>query len=282
MVGYIYRITNIQTGKCYVGITENFSCRKRKHIKELNENIHHSPKLQKAWNYWGEENFEWSVREVKIDQYDDLYDLEVKEIAKFNSYNDGYNCNSGGRISNWKQKVKNEDIIKFLCIQWKYGDGYGKTCEDIFGWSKGTASAAKRGIRFLDANMAFEELKDEEKEQIAIDTFNIYKIKDEALNRQLAQGGCEKAYQLTQDDFNFAFAAQELGYKYTPVANYLKVKPATVKDWFNGRSRAKEKQLYLTLSETEKNLLIGRVKTAELSGNPKSVLLSDMAIRTEG
>ena len=35
MVGYVYRITNIQTQKKYIGITENFERRKKKHIKEL-------------------------------------------------------------------------------------------------------------------------------------------------------------------------------------------------------------------------------------------------------
>ena len=271
MVGYVYRITNIQTQKSYIGITEDFERRKRKHIKELKNNIHHSPKLQNAWNYWGENNFEWTVREVQINQYDDLYDIEIKEIEKYNSYNDGYNCNSGGRISDWKQKVKDEDIVKFLCIQWKYGDGYGKTCEQIFGWSKGTASAAKRKIRFIDANILFEKLTEEEKNQIATNTFEQYEISKKALKRQLTQGGCEKAYQLTQEDFNFAFSAQSLGYGYTSVANYLGIKPATVKDWFNGRSRKKEKEQFNKLSDEEKNRLIGRVKTAELSGKPKSI-----------
>lgn len=271
MVGFIYRITNIQTNQCYVGITENFKHRKNKHIKELKSQTHHSPKLQNAWNYWGEENFEWTVREVEINQYDDLYDLEIKEIKKFDSYKNGYNCNLGGRISDWKQKVKNEDIIKFLCIQWKYGDGYGKTCEEIFGWSKGTASAAKRKIRFIDANIAFEKLTEKEKEQIAIDTFEKYKISEKALKRQLTQGGCTRAYQLTQDDYNFAFTAQKLGYKYIVVANYLGIKPATVKDWFNGRSRKKERENFNMLSDNEKSQLIGRVKMAELSGKPKSI-----------
>ena len=271
MIGYVYRITNIQTQKKYVGVTEDFERRKRRHIKELKNNTHHSPKLQNAWNYWGENNFEWTVREVQINQYDDLYDIEIEEIKKYNSYNDGYNCNSGGRISDWKQKVKNEDIVKFLCVQWKYGDGYGKTCEEIFGWSKGTASAAKRKIRFIDANILFEKLTEEEKNQIAINTFEEYEISKKALKRQLTQGGCVKAYQLTQDDFNFAFMAQELGYGYTPVANYLGVKPTTVKDWFNGRSRKKEKEKFNKLSDYEKNQLIGRVKMAELSGKPKSI-----------
>ena len=84
------------------------------------------------------------------------------------------------------------------------------------------------------------------------------------------QGGCKKAYQLTQDDYNFAFAAQELGYTYTQVANYLGIKSATVKDWFNGRSRKKNKEIYSLITNEEKSQLIGRVKTAELSGKPKS------------
>ena len=85
MVGYIYRITNIQTNQCYVGITEDFKRRQKKHITELNTNTHHSPKLQNAWNYWGKDFFEWTVREVEISCYDDLYDLEVNEIQKFDS-----------------------------------------------------------------------------------------------------------------------------------------------------------------------------------------------------
>ena len=99
---------------------------------------------------------------------------------------------------------------------------------------------------------------------------NFYKLSEKVLNRQMSQGGCAKAYQLTQDDYNFAFAAQELGYTYTQVANYLEIKPATVKDWFNGRSRKKNKEIYLQLTPEEKNQFLGRVKTAELSGNPKS------------
>lgn len=270
MVGYIYRITNIITNKCYVGITEDYPRRMKKHIKDLNSNKHHSYKLQEAWNRYGSDKFEWTVREVNITKYDDLYDYEIAEIKKYDSYNNGYNCNSGGRVSDWKQKVKNEDIVKFLCVQWKYGNGYGKTCEEIFGWSKGTASSAKRKVRFVDANIEFENMDDKEREALAEQTFKKYELDKKALKRQLAQGGCAKAYQLTQDDFNFAFAAQELGYNYTQVANYLGIKSATVKDWFNGRSRKKNKEIYLKLNSEEKSQLIGRVKTAELSGKPKS------------
>lgn len=274
MIGYIYRISNINTDKSYVGITSDFKRRKKKHITELNNNIHHSPKLQNAWNYWGESCFEWTVREVEISSYEDLYELEIAEIKKFNSYEDGYNCNSGGKIQDWKQTVRNEDIVRFLCIQWKYGDGYGKTCEEIFGWAKGTASAAKRKIRYIDANIIFEKLTVPEKEEIATSTFNELKIKEKAIKRQLTQGGEEKIYSLQQDSFNFAFCAQELGYSYTSVGLYLNIKPTTVCDWFRGRSRNKEKAIYLKLNNIEKEDVIKKVKEAHLEAIGQDKLIN--------
>lgn len=60
-----------------------------------------------------------------------------------------------------------------------------------------------------------------------------------------------------------------VGYGYTSVANYLGIKSSTVKDWFNGRSRKKEREQFNKLSDNEKSQLTGRVKIAELSGNPK-------------
>ena len=43
-----------------------------------------------------------------------------------------------------------------------------------------------------------------------------------------------------------------VGYGYTSVANYLGIKPSTVKDWFNGRSRKKEREQFNKLSDNEK------------------------------
>ena len=54
------------------------------------------------------------------------------------------------------------------------------------------------------------------------------------------------------------------------IQHYLGVKPATVKDWFNGRSRKKEREKFNNPSEEQKSLLVGRCKIAELSGKPKS------------
>lgn len=270
MIGYIYQIENLITHESYIGQTIDINRRRRTHFNSLRNNNHENPKLQNAWNKYGEQEFHFRYWEFEILDTNELNKLECEYIDKYDSINNGYNLTPGGGKPPLHQKVKNEDIVKFLCIQWKYGDGYGKTCEQIFGWAKGTASSAKRKIRFIDANIMFENLSEEEKNKIAVETFETYNFDKIALERQLTQGGCAKAYQLTQDDFNFAFAAQSLGYSYTPVAKYLGVKPATVKDWFNGRSRKKEKEKFNILSDEEKNQLIGRVKIAELSGKPKS------------
>lgn len=270
MIGYIYQIECLPTHESYIGLTVDYKRRKRDHLNELRNNKHENPKLQNAWNKYGEQEFHFRCWEFEIKRPDDLKPLECQYIEKYDSLNNGFNLVPGGGTPPLHQKVSNDDIIKFLCVQWKYGDGYGKTCEEIFGWSKGTASAAKRKIRFAEANSIFEQMNDFEKDELATHTFEFYNFKNKSLSRQMAQGGCAKAYQLTQDDYNFAFAAQELGYTYREVANYLGIKPATVKDWFNGRSRKLNKKKYDELPSRIKNQLYGRVKTAELSGNPKS------------
>lgn len=271
MVGYIYRITNKVTGQHYIGQTIDINRRKRKHFRTLRNNEHDNPKLQASWNKYGEENFEFESWEFKIKSVEELNELECRYIDKYNSLDEGFNLVPGGGKPPIKQKVNNDDLVTFLCIQNILGDGYGKTCEQIFGWARGTASAVKRKKRYANAWLMYEELSEEDKIQRCQDFVDSQHLYETAFQRQLAQGGCAKAYQLTQDDYNFAFAAQELGYSYTAVAEYLEIKPATVKDWFNGRSRSKNKQIYDALSSQNKNQLYGRVKIAELSGKPKSI-----------
>lgn len=53
----IYKITNILDGKFYIGSTANFKQRKSQHFTELRCNRHGNPRLQNAFNKYGEENF---------------------------------------------------------------------------------------------------------------------------------------------------------------------------------------------------------------------------------
>lgn len=263
MIGFIYRILCIPTGKSYIGQTIDINRRKHEHFSTLRRNKHENPKLQKAWNKYGEENFSfefWAFDNITPEQLDNL---ECEYIEKYNSLEKGFNLVPGGGFLPNRQKIKDEDIITALCYLEKFGDGYGKTIEEFFNWSKGTFSSLKTKNSYLAAKEKFAVLTKEEKEnRIEITKDKIEQLK---LKRQLRQGGCEQAYKLKDEDFNFAFAAQELHFNYTQVANYLKIKPTTVKDWFNHSSRKKEYNNYLQLNENDKETLFKKVKEANLT-----------------
>jgi predicted XRE-type DNA-binding protein len=96
MVGYIYHIKNIKTNKEYIGQTLDVEWRIYKHFQALKNGKHHSDKLQRSYNKHGREAFQISYQEIEIDSYDELLLEEVKEIAKYNSYENGYNETRGG------------------------------------------------------------------------------------------------------------------------------------------------------------------------------------------
>lgn len=262
MIGFIYRILCVPTGESYIGQTIDINRRKNKHFSTLHRNKHENPKLQNAWNKYGEENFSFEFWIFNDTTPERLNDLECEYIEKYNSLEKGFNLVPGGGFLPNRQKIKDEDIITALCFFEKFGDGYGTIIEEFFNWSRGTFSHLKTKSSYLAAKEKFASLTDKEKE----DRINTIKIQIEQLKlkHQLKQGGCEQAYKLKTEDFNFAFAAQELHFNYTQVANYLKIKPSTVKDWFNHRSRKKEYNNYLQLSPDDKEILFKKVKEANL------------------
>lgn len=52
------------TGKCYVGSALDVWVRVRGHCYQLTTQTHHNPYFQRAWNKYGEDNFEWVVLEI--------------------------------------------------------------------------------------------------------------------------------------------------------------------------------------------------------------------------
>ena len=58
---YIYSIKNKENGKCYIGSTNNPRVRWSKHKGDLARSTHHSFVLQRAWNKYGKDNFEFKV-----------------------------------------------------------------------------------------------------------------------------------------------------------------------------------------------------------------------------
>lgn len=53
----IYAIHNTKTGEMYVGSSKNIPARIDWHIRDLEQHIHHSKRLQAAWNKYGKDAF---------------------------------------------------------------------------------------------------------------------------------------------------------------------------------------------------------------------------------
>ena len=60
----IYRIVNKVNGKYYIGSSIDIEKRYKRHINELRQGKHHSILLQRAYNKYGEVEFELEILEI--------------------------------------------------------------------------------------------------------------------------------------------------------------------------------------------------------------------------
>ena len=107
----IYSILNKINGKIYVGLSEHPTNRKSDHFHKLRKNAHINPHLQKAWNKYGEDAFEFNILENCPKE--DLGENEDWWIEYFDSTNrdKGYNIQKGG-LSDYT--VSEETRAKFI------------------------------------------------------------------------------------------------------------------------------------------------------------------------
>lgn len=93
----IYKIENIWDGKVYIGESNDIETRWKVHKDDLNNNKHHSYKLQEAWNKDGEISFVFEIiQEVENNLIPYiiqclLFIYEDKYIKQYDSINNGYN-----------------------------------------------------------------------------------------------------------------------------------------------------------------------------------------------
>lgn len=100
MIFYYYKIHNRINNKLYIGIT-NRSIEKRfkEHLAMLSRNSHFNYQLQKDWNSYGKDNFEFSEIERKdFSSIEEGYNHEKELIDSF-SKKILYNLAPGGRIN---------------------------------------------------------------------------------------------------------------------------------------------------------------------------------------
>lgn len=81
MLSGIYIIYNTVTCKGYIGQSNNFTIRWKKHTRDLDSNKHKNKHLQYSWNKYGKDSFEF-----KILEYCEIIELTKTEQKYINLY----------------------------------------------------------------------------------------------------------------------------------------------------------------------------------------------------
>ena len=105
----IYGIRNKINNKIYIGKTAmNFGDRRDNHYSLLNNGKHGNIHLQRAWNKYGSENFEFIIIH-DLQENEDLNELEKKYIAQYKEMNLAYNISEGGEYAVGQHKPLSEE-----------------------------------------------------------------------------------------------------------------------------------------------------------------------------
>lgn len=108
-MGYIYKITNIETGKCYIGETNQHDYNRRwsKHINSLKYK-EGCPLLKASMKKYGIDKFKFEILIICFDK--DLVKYEKEYIKKYNSKTpNGYNILDGGQLGNGMTGYKHSE-----------------------------------------------------------------------------------------------------------------------------------------------------------------------------
>lgn len=109
VIGGVYRILNLKTGKCYVGSAQDVHHRWRVHYGLLTRG-EHSPKLQAAWN---DPTSIWVFGIIELVSKERLLDAENRWIIFYDSFNDGYNTASDAKAPMRGRKHAPETIASY-------------------------------------------------------------------------------------------------------------------------------------------------------------------------
>ena len=144
----VYLIFCSKTNKYYIGSTENLMQRYTQHSRMLEDNRHHSIKLQEDWNKFGEDAFVFSV----ITECD-IANARKQELELINSLQvEKYGYNSTGKqlkkITKKKDENLSESIMAYIKNNQYKPDG-NIYCYELWHFIKNTVKTFKVLINYL-------------------------------------------------------------------------------------------------------------------------------------
>ena len=140
----IYMIRCKINNKIYIGRSKNIKDRWKQHKKELRNNKHCNKNIQKDWNKYGQDNFEFNI--IVECEEDKLNELERKYINEYKSCGFGYNM-TFGKDENGAE-IHTEETRKKMS-EAKKGENhpmYGKTGENNPNYGKHRTEETRKKI----------------------------------------------------------------------------------------------------------------------------------------
>ena len=157
-MGFIYKITNKLSGKCYIGETKLPDPEKRwkGHITSMKRD-EGCPLIKNAFKKYGVENFKFEILIICFDE--DRFEYEKEYIAKYKSQTpNGYNILPGGEGGGFLGKTHTEESRKKISENCKVfnqnNPGYFETYREK--WKEGMkrvnlSEAVKGSLKYQEA-----------------------------------------------------------------------------------------------------------------------------------
>ena len=129
----IYCINNLVNGKKYIGQSVDIKKRWYEHRRTLKLNQHENIFLQRAWNKYGEDNFQFNI--LTTCGFERLNELEIYFVELFHTSNRnyGYNMTNGGDgCIGYKHTEKTKRYISEIQKGKKYSEEHKVLLKEIW------------------------------------------------------------------------------------------------------------------------------------------------------